>query len=338
MTHGRFRDMNDRIYRRPLAVESEMFTLAHLSDPHLGSLPLPTLSQLMSKRCLGYLSWQLRRRPVHEGPVLPALVDDLRARGPDHIAVTGDITNISLPAEFVHSARWLGELGPPADVTVIPGNHDAYVAVAWQQSWALWEANMSGVSADLAGPERPVKSAADFPFVRLRGSVALVGVSTARPMPPHSAAGRVGETQLALMGERLTALGREGVFRVVLIHHPPLPGGASPRKQLIDGAAFRAVIERTGAELVLFGHTHVSGLGKLATPNGHAPAIGVPSASARPHRGKDHARYHLYGIEAAGDDWRLEVEVRGVAAALDRFVPEGRFTLTVPRHRNGAGR
>ena len=102
------------------------------------------------------------------------------------------------------------------------------------------------------------------------------------------------------------------------------------RHQLNDAAEFRAVIARCGAELVLFGHTHVSALGRLKTPSGSVPAIGVPSASARPHRGKDHSRYHLYRIASDGDGWRVDVEVRGVGPSLDRFADEARFDLAVP--------
>ena len=71
------------------------FTLAHLSDPHLAPLPRPRLSELIGKRITGYLNWQLRRRFIHDRRVLDALVDDLKARQADHIAVTGDIANIA---------------------------------------------------------------------------------------------------------------------------------------------------------------------------------------------------------------------------------------------------
>jgi 3',5'-cyclic AMP phosphodiesterase CpdA len=307
-----------------------MYTLAHLSDPHLGDLAWPGLPALFSKRILGYLSWTFRRRPIHEGTVLPALVEDLRRARPDHIVVTGDITNISLPDEFTRAAAWLGRLAGADDLTVIPGNHDAYVAVEWERALGRWSGFMSGAAGAPFTAETPARSLADFPFVRLRGPLALVGVSTAAPMPPWSAGGRIGTAQLGRLAAQLHELGQRRLFRVVLIHHPPLPGGAKPRKQLEDAAAFREVVASQGAELVLFGHTHLSALGRLATPAGHAPAIGVPSASARPHHGKDPSRYHLYRIEADGDGWRLDVEVRGVARTLDRFADEGRFDLTVP--------
>lgn len=305
-----------------------MFTLAHLSDPHLGQMPVPSPGQLLGKRVFGYLSWTVRRRPIHDGPVLPALVADLRQARPDHVAITGDITNVSLPAEFARAGAWLRNLGDPADVTVVPGNHDAYVEVPWNQSLGLWADFMSGDQGNGAGlsPTSPD----DFPFVRERDQVALVGVSTALPMPIRSAAGRIGERQLATLAKNLAELGRRGLFRVVLIHHPPIANGISPRKRLLDSEALAAVVAEHGAELVLHGHTHRSGLGRLKTPRGHAPVIGVPSASARPHKGKGHARYHVYRVSRGREAWRVEVEVRGVTPALDAFATEGRFSLAVP--------
>ncbi|WP_119458550.1 metallophosphoesterase family protein [Rhodospirillaceae bacterium SYSU D60014] len=311
-----------------------MFTLAHLSDPHLGSMPVPGFRALAGKRALGYLSWRSHRKAIHDGPVLPTLAADLRSAAPDHIAITGDITNIALPEEFTRAREWLNGLGEPSVVTVVPGNHDAYVGVPWESALGKWTPFMSGVAANLpaedAPVETPVSSTEDFPFVRLRGPIAIVGVSSACPTPVFSAAGRCGAAQLAALADRLTELGQRKLFRVVLIHHPPLGGRAKRRKQLLDSADFCAVIARAGAELILHGHTHRSALAKIPRPKGSAPVIGVPSASARPDIGKGRSRYHLYRIEQIGAAWRLGVEVRGVTDDLDRFITEGQFTLTIP--------
>jgi 3',5'-cyclic AMP phosphodiesterase CpdA len=305
-----------------------MFTLAHLSDTHLGGLALPRLDALLSKRFLGFLSWHLRRKAIHEGPVLPALVADLHAALPDHTAVTGDLVNISLPEEFVRAACWLKELGPPRDVSVIPGNHDAYVTIPWDRSLGLWANYMAGEGAD--GAEHPATRLSDFPYLRRRGPLAIIGVSTAEPMPPRSAGGRVGKAQLGRLAGLLARTGQEELCRVVLIHHPPLPGRHTKRKELIDGTDFRNIIAANGAELILHGHTHVSGLAQLATPRGAVPVIGVPSASARPSHGKDHSRYHLYHVVRDGKNWRIDVNVRGIDQNLTRFQAERRFDLLVP--------
>ena len=103
------------------------FTLAHLSDPHLPPLPAARLRDLAGKRALGYLNWTRNRHKFHRRDVLDALVSDMQAQTPDHIAVTGDLVNLALEAEFAPSRAWLESVGTPDRVTVIPGNHDAYV-------------------------------------------------------------------------------------------------------------------------------------------------------------------------------------------------------------------
>ncbi len=86
-----------------------MFTLAHLSDPHLAPLPEPRWSELIGKRVTGYINWQRRRRFIHDRAVLDKIVADLKAQTPDHIAVTGDLANIALPEEFARGRDWLQE-------------------------------------------------------------------------------------------------------------------------------------------------------------------------------------------------------------------------------------
>src|SRR6476659_6244709 len=104
-----------------------MFVLAHLSDPHLGPIPTPRLIELINKRGLGLINWYRKRHRHHRADVLDAIVRDMHAQRPEHIAVTGDLVNISLEAEFARAAQWLDQVGPPQNVSLVPGNHDAYV-------------------------------------------------------------------------------------------------------------------------------------------------------------------------------------------------------------------
>ena len=114
------------------------FTLAHLSDPHIPPLPRPRPGELMGKRVLGYLNWTRNRRKFHRRDVLDALVSDMKTQTPDHIAVTGDLVNLALEAEFMPARTWLEGVGPSDRVTVIPGNHDAYVRATRHRFAEVW--------------------------------------------------------------------------------------------------------------------------------------------------------------------------------------------------------
>ncbi len=307
-----------------------MYTIAHLSDVHLPLPPSPGVTALLNKRLLGYLSWRLRRSRIHLLEILDTLVEDLRSQAPDHVAVTGDLVNISLPAEFVQAAEWLPGLGSPDRVTVIPGNHDAYVAVPWARSWSLWAPYMASETAN--GVAIPPTGFDDFPLVRRRGPVAIVGLSSALPTSPGLATGKLGPRQLAALVDRLGELGRERLFRIVLIHHPPIAGTTKPRKSLVDSELFRHAVEEAGAELVLHGHDHRFELGELRGPEGPVPVIGVASASAAASR--HHAspsQYHLYDIERSGGGWTLRWRTREFDAPASRFVEAGVKTLDFRR-------
>jgi 3',5'-cyclic AMP phosphodiesterase CpdA len=283
-----------------------MFTLAHLSDPHLGPIPTPRLRELINKRGLGIINWYRKRHRHHHTDVVAAIVADMKAQSPDHIAVTGDLVNVSLDIEFANAARWLDTLGTPQDVTLVPGNHDAYIRRA--SGWAAqhWGEFMRG------------DDGAAFPFVRRRGPLALIGLTTSLPTGPFMATGRLGGEQLARLAEILIALAREPMFRVVLIHHPPIPNPRHYMKRLIDGALLRALLAEHGAELVLHGHNHDQQLMWLDGPKGRRiPAVGVPSASAIVSTHDDPAAYNIYRIGGETGAWQCEMTVRGFAFGRD---------------------
>jgi 3',5'-cyclic AMP phosphodiesterase CpdA len=292
-----------------------VFVLAHLSDPHLGPIPTPRLAELVNKRGLGLINWYRKRHRHHRGDVLDAIVADMKAHAPGHIAVTGDLVNISLPAEFARAARWLGDLGAPQDVTLVPGNHDAYIARAAGFAALHWGDYMRGDPNP--PPLRGEGSEGVFPFVRRRGPLAIVALTTSVPTGPFMATGRLGERQLARLAETLAALSREPVFRVVLIHHPPIPNRGHYMKRLIDGPKLRALLAKHGAELLLYGHNHEQQLMWLDGPNRRIPAVGVPSASAIISTHDEPAAYNLYRIAGAPGAWECEVVSRGLRAGHD---------------------
>lgn len=263
-----------------------MFTLAHLSDPHLGPVPRPQLSQLLSKRLIGYVNWQSNRARVHRPEISDVLIKELLAAAPDHIAVTGDLVNLALPEEIDGARRWLERLGKPHHVTVIPGNHDAYVPGALAHTRRSWRDFMIGDE----GPDAVV-----FPFVRHRGPLAIIGVNSARATAPFMATGHLGQRQIEMLRLDLRRQHRKGMFRVILLHHPPAPEMKIRTQRLVEAEDFLNVIKEEGAELVLHGHLHFGSVVFVEGKHGDVPIVGVPSIS-NPASGNRSAAFNLYRI------------------------------------------
>ena len=280
------------------------FTLAHLSDPHLPPLPEPRASELAGKRVFGYLNWRRNRHKYHRREVLDALVSDLRAQSPDHIAVTGDFVNLALEAEFPPARAWLESVGPPDQVSAIPGNHDLYVAATrhrFEETFADYLAGDVG------------RTAAAFPYLRKRGPLTLIGLSSALPTPALMATGTLGASQLAVLEQRLAGLSSE-TFRILLVHHPLK--SETRVKRLTDSRQLIALLKRHGVELILHGHDHVHSTIWIDGPERRIPAVGVPSASSLAHGRYPSAAYNLFAIAREGNGWRCDMIVRGINDAM----------------------
>jgi 3',5'-cyclic AMP phosphodiesterase CpdA len=296
-----------------------MYRLAHLSDLHATPVRVERLRDFVGKRFLGWLSWQVRRGKTHRPEVLEALIADLHAQAPDHVAITGDLTNVACLHEFPLARAWLEKVGAPRDVSLVPGNHDAYVAVPREASWDLWTPYLaSDVESDGGGVE--------FPTLRERGPVALVGLCSANPTAPGLASGTAGAAQLERTRSLLEELGRRGLFRVVSIHHPINEGTVSARRALTDAAALRAILARVGAELVLHGHGHRQLFEQVPGPDGPIPVVGVRSASDVGEKEGKRAQYHVYEIgdpPPGGGRRPITARIRGWDPATGGCVDEG---------------
>jgi 3',5'-cyclic AMP phosphodiesterase CpdA len=280
------------------------FTLAHLSDPHLAPLPRPRLRELLGKRATGYFNWVRNRHLIHSRPMLDKLTADLAVQHPDHIVVTGDLVNIALEAEFGPACDWLKTIGSPQDVTLVPGNHDAYVASTWPRCGHVWLDYMRGDdAADVAH--------ARFPYLRRRGPLLLIGVSTAVPTAPFMATGRLGQQQIAELAALLAQHASDDCFRVLLIHHPLRSPASRRHKRLTDATALLDVLRVHGVQLILHGHDHKHSLMWFDGPSTKIPAIGVPSASGTVRAKHDAAAYNLFRIENQDGAWRCGWTVRG---------------------------
>jgi 3',5'-cyclic AMP phosphodiesterase CpdA len=223
------------------------------------------------------------------------------------VAITGDLVNLATDTEIVAAGLWLKSVARPHDASVVPGNHDAYVPGALDRALDAWRPWIT--------PDKPRSDDHTFPYLRVRGRVAIIGVSTATASPPFMASGFFGPNQARRLATLLDDCGRAGLCRVVMIHHPPIRGATASYKRMIGIRRFAAAIRLGGAELVLHGHTHLNSLYWLAGPGGfRVPVVGIASASQSPGAHKPPAAYNLFRIAAADGGWSIVRERHALAA------------------------
>ena len=285
-----------------------MFRLAHLSDIHLGPLPDLAYRDLASKRITGYINWRRNRRASLHEDVIDGIVADMLGHDPDHIVVSGDLMNLALPGEIELSRLWLESLGNAARVSVVPGNHDAYVPGALDQTCTAWAPWMQD---DITG--EPARRGT-FPFMRIRGDIAIIGVNSARATAPFMASGFFGDSQAARLGAALDEAGRRGLCRVIVIHHPPVRGAAASHKRLLGIGRFHQVVNAHGADLVLHGHTHLPTTYRIRGRDGPIPVVGVAAAGQTAQGKRPPGQYNLIGIEGEAGNWRFSLTRRGISA------------------------
>ncbi len=281
-------------------VHTSDMRLAHCSDLHLLSLEGSGWLDFVNKRWIGGLNLLMNRGRHHQTPIWEAMMEDFNGQKIDHILVTGDVTNLALDEEFRFAKELFGKLDlGPNDITVLPGNHDAYVqagATYFKQHFGEFFTS----DAEFAWPDGE-----SWPCIRKRGPITLFGLSTSLQTPWFTAYGVIGDAQLerlrtALLDERFA-----GTRRIVAIHHSPAePKARSRVRGLRDRHKLYKILEETGAELILHGHEHLDLSASLPAKGGAVSVRGIQSGTYDAGDGAMHkrARYRIYEIADTCDD------------------------------------
>lgn len=297
--------------------------IAHFSDLHLLDLEGVSPRRFLNKRLTGYANLRFKRKHVHHEHYVRAIARELRAYGIDHVAITGDVTNLALETEFALARRVLEEELhlTPDQVSLVPGNHDVYTrgALKTRRFGTYFARYLEGDLPEFAidvGPGR-------FPYVRLRGPAAIIGLSSAVPRLPFVAAGHVGRKQLEALSRLLEHPEVKKRTLVLLLHHP-VQNPKSRVKMLLEGLHdARALLERLAdvhRGLVLHGHLHTRVQREHRTARGSLREIGATSASLHHHHGERMAGFNAYEICDDGSIGTVEAHVYDPAA--ERFVVE----------------
>jgi 3',5'-cyclic AMP phosphodiesterase CpdA len=209
---------------------------------------------------------------------------------------------------------------------VVPGNHDLYtrgalVSRRFESYFGRWlQSDLPDLAVDAGGGR--------FPIVKLRGSVAIVALSSAVPRPPLVAAGELGEAQMLALRRVLAhpEVARRQV--VVALHHPALHGDWSRLKAHVEGlrdaASLVGELQHLRAGMLLHGHLHRRIQRRLATREGHIVQAGATSASLLHEETDRMAGFNLYQLDADAPP-RVEAWVYSVDTQTFRLE-------SVPKH------
>jgi 3',5'-cyclic AMP phosphodiesterase CpdA len=300
--------------------------IAHFSDLHVYALEGVPPWRFLNKRLTGWANLRLKRGSIHKTAHVNAIADEIARHNIDHIVVTGDLTNLALESEF-QVARELFERSTlePSRVTIVPGNHDLYTRGSlrsrrFESYFAPWlESDLPELAVDVGGGR--------FPVVKLRGSVAIVGLSSAVPRPPLIAAGELGRAQREALARVLKHPEVARRTLVLALHHPAVHRWSRLKTHLEglrDATELLGMLGSVERGLVLHGHLHRRLQRVLVTDAGRLLQVGATSASLE-HASSDRVfGFNVYDLEDGG-------QIRVEAVVYDPIT--GAFRIdSVPKH------
>ena len=267
--------------------------IAQISDLHILDLEAISARDFWTKRVTGGLNLLTGRLNAHPLELAERLVEDLSVQQLDHVVVTGDVTNLSLPGEFQRAARLLRLLGGYDKLTVIPGNHDVYTRGS--ANHRRFESYFGHL---LFGEDSRPRDWV-FPAVKDIGDVVIIGLSSAQPTPFFMSYGAVGPEQIDRLERRLESPRYQAKFKVALVHHNVHRRNRWKEwsSRLLDRDALVQRLMDLRVDLLLHGHSHRAHRFTV-TRNGHTMVVaGSGSSTWRTNDPERSARYNIYVIE-----------------------------------------
>ncbi len=270
---------------------SDPFALIHISDPHFHRVPRRP-AQWFSKRGLGALNLILRRARLHPLERAERLVRRLDGMDWQHLVITGDVTQLALEEEFALARRVLEPLlaRGAERVTVLPGNHDRYVAQPRDHFRAYF--------GEFFG-EGEIATKALTPRWH------LAAWDSTEPTPPFMATGRVRAETLKATEHWLAGLPEEA--RVILANHYPvrLPPSHGHRRHhdLVNRSEVRTWVDSRDIALYLHGHVHENWVLDVTERGRRQTHVNSASSTRLP---KPHHRSAFHRILLSQEGHRVE--------------------------------
>lgn len=234
-----------------------MIKIGHISDLHVFDLKNKSPGRFLNKRLIGGANLLFKRSKAHSPQAVERAIQHLvEDHDVDHIAISGDLSNLALREEFLAADKLISAIPNATDcVSVVPGNHDYYIPSIERDR-------------DFERVFSPyMKSAVNhytletgYPYCKFIGDdVVLIGLNSAIASPPMFAIGEVDERELraleAMLDDPLVA----PRFKVVMLHHPLLPFEHSKveyTRRLVNASDVLEILRRTNVDMAIHGHNH----------------------------------------------------------------------------------
>ncbi len=227
--------------------------IGHISDIHWLDTQDAKFTDFLNKRISGGINLLAGRARIHSTITAQAAIEKIKDLGCTHLIVSGDLTNLALPAEFNSVRIALNRFFIDEKMTIVPGNHDFYTRESEKaKRFETYMYRTKPGNLDFGCDET-------WPFVQIVKDVAFIGVNSAQPRPWFVAAGRIGEHQLDMLQKALAHPEVASRTKIVVLHHHLFQILQSPGeslRKLEDASDFIDVCLDGKVNMIAHGHNH----------------------------------------------------------------------------------
>jgi predicted phosphodiesterase len=217
---------------------------------------------------------------------------DRHADVADQILFPGDFANGSKDSEYGALSEILSGF-PYEKVSVVPGNHDIAGPGVLVPSQKRRVRNKKRFM-DCLGRFLPENGRDDFPYLKIVGDIAIVGLNTIpsvdwrRPYTLIQSAGIVGAKQTEKLSAILASEEVRGKWIIVLMHHDPYNKRRKDPAPFVAKKGFRLFLESAASSqniILVCGHNHNCAIEKIS---GNLMHVQTPSLWAALRRNEKH--------------------------------------------------
>ncbi|NYB52448.1 MAG: metallophosphoesterase [Methanobacteriaceae archaeon] len=166
-------------------------------------------------------------------------IDRINDMEVDATVITGDLSDNGYYSELKEAAEYLRQFKSP--IVVVPGNHD---------SRHLGNRCFEEVIKDHRYGTLTVEKTPE------KQGFKVIGLDSSEPDLNY---GKIGRSQQHFMEKEIKIASREGLFKIIALHHHiiPVPRTGRERNVLSDAGDILMSLIENNADLVLSGHKHV---------------------------------------------------------------------------------